>query len=119
MRKFWILFAVITGVILFGGMALFAQTASNAVKLQDAVAEDNLEKTAEKRSANWGKFVGAGIAIGLAALGSGIAVGYSASAAIGAVSEKPSLTGVALIFVALAEGICLWGFLIAFMILQG
>ena len=50
-------------------------------------------------------------------MGAGIAVGPSASAAIGAISEEPKVMGKALIFVALAEGIALYGLLIAFTII--
>ena len=50
-------------------------------------------------------------------LGSGYAVASSASAALGALSEDSSIFGKALIFVALAEGIALYGLIIAFMIL--
>ena len=45
------------------------------------------------------------------------AVASSASAALGALSEDSSVFGKALIFVALAEGIALYGLIIAFMIL--
>ena len=50
-------------------------------------------------------------------IGSGIAVASSASAALGAISEDGSLFGKSLIFVAMAEGIALYGLIISFMIL--
>ena len=62
--------------------------------------------------------IGAGIATGLACVGAGIATGSAASAAIGAVSENDKMMGKALIFVAMAEGIAIYGLLIAFMILN-
>ena len=62
--------------------------------------------------------IGAGIATGLACVGAGIATGSAASAAIGAVSENESMMGKSLIFVAMAEGIAIYGLLIAFMILN-
>ena len=49
--------------------------------------------------------------------GSGIAVASSASAALGALSEDGSLFGKSIIFVAMAEGIALYGLIISFMIL--
>ena len=61
--------------------------------------------------------IAAGLAIGLSCIGSGYAVASSASAALGALSEDSSVFGKALIFVALAEGIALWGFIVAFLIL--
>jgi V/A-type H+/Na+-transporting ATPase subunit K len=63
------------------------------------------------------KFIAAGVAFGLAALGAGIGVGTSGSAAIAAVTEKAEVRTTALIFVVLAEAIAIYGFAIAFIIL--
>lgn len=63
-------------------------------------------------------FLSAAIAVGCSALGAGIAVAYAAPAAIGAISEKSENFGKAMIFVALAEGVALYGLLIAFLIIQ-
>lgn len=62
-------------------------------------------------------FIGAALAIGLSGIGSGIGVASSASAALGAISEDGSIFGKSLIFVAMAEGIALYGLIIAFMII--
>ena len=62
-------------------------------------------------------YIGAALATGLASIGAGIAVASSAAAAIGAISEDPGIMGKALIFVALAEGIALYGLLISFTII--
>lgn len=62
-------------------------------------------------------YMAAALATGLAAIGAGIAVSSAASAAIGAISENPEVMGKALIFVALAEGIALYGLLISFTII--
>ena len=51
------------------------------------------------------------------ARGGGIAVASAASAALGAISEDSSALGKSLIFVGLAEGVCLYGLIISFMIL--
>lgn len=61
--------------------------------------------------------VGAGIAFGLAALGAGVGIGSASSAAIGALSEKPGMFGISLVFVALCEGLVIFGFVIAAMIM--
>lgn len=63
-------------------------------------------------------FIGAGAATGLSCIGGGIAVGNAAPAAIGATSEDPKAFGKAIIFVALGEGIALYGMLISIMILS-
>jgi len=62
-------------------------------------------------------FIGAGIVTGLGAIGTGIAVSSAAAAAIGAISENENNFGKAMIFVAMAEGIAIYGLLISFMIL--
>lgn len=64
----------------------------------------------------WG-FLAAALATGFGCLGAGIAVAYVGSAALGVIGEKPELTGKALIYVGLAEGIAIYGLIIAIMIL--
>ena len=64
-----------------------------------------------------GLAIGAALVTGISGLGSGIAVASSASAALGALSEDGSLFGKSIIFVAMAEGIALYGLIISFMIL--
>ncbi len=63
------------------------------------------------------KYIAAAVAVGLACIAGGMAVGKIGSAAMGAMSENPELSGKALPFVGLAEGICLWGMLVAVLIL--
>ncbi|MDD5066127.1 MAG: ATP synthase subunit C [bacterium] len=65
----------------------------------------------------WG-FIAAAAVVGMGSIGAGIAVAYVGAAAIGAIGEKPDLFGRALIFVALAEGIAIYGVIIAIMILS-
>ena len=59
-------------------------------------------------------YLSAALSVGLACIGGGIA---AASAALGAISEDGSILGKSLIFVGLAEGVCLYGLVVAFMIL--
>ena len=61
--------------------------------------------------------IAAGIAFGLGALGAGIAIGNVGSAAMGAIAEKPELAVQALIFIALGEGLLIFGFVMALMIM--
>ena len=62
-------------------------------------------------------YLAAALATSLSGIGSGIAVASSASAALGAISEDQSIFGKSMIFVAMAEGIALYGLIISFMIL--
>jgi V/A-type H+-transporting ATPase subunit K len=59
----------------------------------------------------------AGIAVGLGSLGAAYAVGNTGAAAIAVIAERPETFGRVLIFVGLAEGIAIYGLIIAFMIL--
>lgn len=62
-------------------------------------------------------YLAAALSTGLSCVGGGIAVASAASAALGAISEDPSALGKSLIFVGLAEGVCLYGLIISFMII--
>jgi len=63
-------------------------------------------------------YVSAALAVGLACIGSAFAVARIGSAGLGAISEKPELTGRVLVFLGLAEGIAIYGLIIAIMILN-
>ena len=88
--------------ILSGAATLFAEDANAAAAAASAGAI---------------KYLAAAIAVGLACIAGGMAVGKIGAAAMGAMSENPELSGKALPFVGLAEGICLWGMLVGVLIL--
>ena len=91
---------VLSNVFLFTGRAYGSVGANAASDLATAAA-----------------FIGAALVTGLGAIGTGIAVSHTAAAAIGAISENENNFGKAMIFVAMAEGIAIYGLLISFMIL--
>lgn len=62
-------------------------------------------------------YLSAAIAVAASTLGAGVAVAVVGAAAMGAIGEKPELVGRALIFIGLAEGIAIYGLIIALMIL--
>lgn len=74
--------------------------------------------TAAAASANGMGYIAAAIATGLSCIGGGIAVAYGAPAAIGATSEDSKNFGKSLIFVALGEGVALYGMLVSILILS-
>ena len=63
------------------------------------------------------KYYAAALAVGISCVAGGMAVARIGAAAMGAMSENADLSGKALPFAGLAEGICLWGFLVALLIL--
>ena len=62
-------------------------------------------------------FIAAALATGIGSVAAGYAVSNVGAAAMGAVAEKPELMGKSLIYVALAEGIAIYGLLIAIIVL--
>lgn len=83
-----------------------------------SAAETTEAATAAAASGNGMGYIGAAIATGLSCIGGGIAVGYAAPAAIGATSEDSKNFGKSLIFVALGEGVALYGMLVSILILS-
>ncbi len=63
-------------------------------------------------------YLAAALVTGLSSIGAGIAVAAAAPAAIGAFSEDPQAFGKALIFVAMGEGVALYGILISILIIN-
>jgi V/A-type H+-transporting ATPase subunit K len=62
-------------------------------------------------------FIGAAVSTGLACLGAGIAVAVVGAAALGIIGEKPEMLGTTLIYLGLAEGIAIYGVIVALLIL--
>ena len=61
--------------------------------------------------------IAAAVAFGFGAMAAGWAISTVGSAAMGAISEKPEIASNALIFIGLAEGLVVFGFITALMIL--
>ena len=60
---------------------------------------------------------GAAITTCVACVAAGMAVGKVGAAALGAVSERPEILGRTLIFVGLAEGIAIYGLIVAILLM--
>lgn len=63
------------------------------------------------------KSIGAAIAVGVAGLGAGLAIAAAGAAAASALVERKEIAGTLLIIVALAEGIAIYGLLVALFII--
>jgi V/A-type H+-transporting ATPase subunit K len=109
-----VLISVLTIVGTISGMKLFAQAGAEGGQ-QQAAGQATVQ-SAQSPVAGYA-FIGAAVAFGFGAIGAGIAIGGVGAAAMGAVAEKPEIAGQALIFVALAEGLVVFGFITALMIL--
>ncbi len=82
-----------------------------------AQAGGAIAKNVDPSVVRWG-FLAAAIAVGVGSVAAGLAVAYVGAAALGAIGEKPELFGRAIIFVGLAEGIAIYGLIIAIFILM-
>jgi V/A-type H+-transporting ATPase subunit K len=82
-----------------------------------ALAEPTTAVALDPSIVRWG-FASAAMAAGLAALGAGYAVAQVGTAALGALAEKPDLFGRVLVMVGLAEGIAIYGLIVAILILN-
>jgi len=67
--------------------------------------------------ANSSKFIGAGMAFGLAAAGSGIGLGFVGAAGLAAISDNPKMQSRVFIFVGMVESIAIYGIVMMFIIL--
>jgi len=108
-----IVFAV--GAIMLASISVKAAQMGGS-KTPDAGGEKTWSPE-EARVAGMG-LLAAAICTGVGSLGAGIAVAYVGAAALGTMSERPEMAGRALIFVGLAEGIAIYGLIIAIMILR-
>ncbi|MDR2053551.1 MAG: ATP synthase subunit C [Treponema sp.] len=102
MKRVVILLGIAAVMLFFPAALLSAQEAGTAA--------------ADGGTAVW-KYFAAALAVGISCIAGGIAVGQIGTAAMGAMSENPELSGKALPYAGLAEGICLWGFLVALLIM--
>ncbi len=101
-------FALVAGVFIYqvnGAQVLASETSTIADAMTGSVAQGM-------------GFIAAALATGLSALGAGIAVAAAAPAAIGAFSENEKNFGKALIFVALGEGVAIYGLIISILIIM-
>lgn len=97
------------GLLIIATVAMFAGAAPTFADEAQTAAGSGLKEGLG--------YIAAALSTGISCLGGGIAVASAASAALGAISEDQSILGKSLIYVGLAEGVCLYGLIISFMII--
>lgn len=100
----------LNAVVAAGAIGVVAAMALGVV---DAAQAQDAGTAASAGSA----YIAAGIAIAGSSIGAAIAVAYTGAAALAAISEKPELFGRAMVIVGLAEGIAIYGLVIAVVII--
>ncbi|WP_040796385.1 ATP synthase subunit C [Nocardia higoensis] len=68
-------------------------------------------------SGNWAALLGAAISVAGSSIGASIAVAYTGGAALAALSERPEIFGRAMVIVGLAEGIAIYGLIVAIILI--
>ena len=89
-----------------------------ALFLQPGLAAEPMASAAVSEAITQWALIGAALSAGLSSLAAGYAVAAVGSAAIGALAEKPELFGRLLVLVGLAEGIAIYGLIVAILILN-
>ena len=100
----------LNGVLLLAAFALAAFVLLGVVEPAQAA-------TSAGGSASWAALLGAGIAVAASTIGAGFAVAYTGAAALAAMSEKPEMFGRSLVIVGLAEGIAIYGLVVAIILI--
>jgi V/A-type H+-transporting ATPase subunit K len=112
-------------IIISALIVLIASAARSSDQDKNAAAQEGI--TLDAAAVAPGAYTGtdralicfaATLAVSIACLASAAALGKIGSAAFGAMSEKPELGGRALIFLGLAEGIAIYGLIVAIMVLN-
>jgi len=101
---------VVNGLLVLAALVLAALLLGGAVEPAHAANEAS-------NSNAWAALLGAGIAVAGSTMGAGFAVAYTGAAALAAVSEKPEMLGRSLVIVGLAEGIAIYGLVVAIILI--
>ena len=100
--------AVVALVVMFGPAVMAAASPAEAAQTAGAAFDSSVQAM---------RYLAAALSTGLACIGGGIAVASGSAAAIGASAEDPKAFGKSIIFVALGEGVAIYGILISVLIL--
>lgn len=103
-------------LVAVNAVLLLAASALAALLLLGVVEPAQAADAAEQ-STSWAALLGAGIAVAGSTIGAGFAVAYTGAAALAAVSEKPEMFGRSLVIVGLAEGIAIYGLVVAIILI--
>lgn len=99
----------VDGILLVAALALVVLALTGHPVAHPALAPAAATAAAPNGSA----LIGAAIAVAGSSIGAAIAVAYTGSAALAAMSERPELFGRAMVIVGLAEGIAIYGLIVA------
>lgn len=103
----------LNAVLLAGALVVLVLALTSGPAAAEAVSAQ-----AEQAAAgNWAALLGAAISVAGSSIGAAIAVAYTGSAALAAMSERPEIFGRAMVIVGLAEGIAIYGLIVAIILI--
>ncbi|QBJ96276.1 ATPase [Rhodococcus sp. ABRD24] len=106
-------FLALDGVLLVAALVVLVV----AVGGHPASAATVVEAQQAAATSNWAALLGAAVAVAGSSIGAAIAVAYTGAAALAAMSERPELFGRAMVIVGLAEGIAIYGLIVAIILI--
>jgi V/A-type H+-transporting ATPase subunit K len=101
----------VDGVLMIAALVVLVLVLTGHPAAADQAAPVAAPATAT--ASNGSALIGASIAVAGSSIGAAIAVAYTGSAALAAMSERPELFGRAMVIVGLAEGIAIYGLIVA------
>lgn len=109
----------VNGLLLVAALVvvLVALDGASAEAAPSAMSLPVAQEVAAESSATWAALLGAAIAVAGSSIGAAIAVAYTGAAALAAMSERPELFGRAMVIVGLAEGIAIYGLIVAIILI--
>ena len=113
-----LLLVALDGALLVAAViVLVVALAGGPVGADTVPAAATLAADSSRRTSNWAALLGAAIAVAGSSIGAAIAVAYTGAAALAAMSERPELFGRAMVIVGLAEGIAIYGLIVAIILI--
>lgn len=108
-----VLVLAVSGVVMLGAVVVLALVLGGA----PAAAAAPAAATSTTSGGGWAALLGAAIAVAGSSIGAAIAVAYTGAAALAAMSERPEVFGRAMVIVGLAEGIAIYGLIVAIVLI--
>jgi V/A-type H+-transporting ATPase subunit K len=104
-------------VVMVAALVVLLLTVTGGPGAAETSAAVNAAQQTGVGSDSWAALLGASIAVAGSSLGAAIAVAYTGAAALAAMSERPELFGRAMVIVGLAEGIAIYGLIVAIILI--
>jgi V/A-type H+/Na+-transporting ATPase subunit K len=101
----------VSGVLAVGALVVLALALHGGTQVVDTA------QVTTTSGSDWAAFLGAAIAVAGSSIGAGLAVAYTGAAALAALSERPEVFGRAMVIVGLAEGIAIYGLIVAIILI--